>query len=483
MTRLRMMTFTAALGAAVAAACSDGTAPPDDNGADSVVTSLSISGSSSVEIAGTEQLSAAAKNASGGNVDATVTWSSSDESVATVSAAGLVAGIARGTATVTASAEGAAGPVQATHGVQVTVASVTISPALDTLTSIGDTLVFTTAALDADGSPVAGVSVLLVATSPGTATLIGGDTIVAVGPGVSEVTASLDGRSASASVVVHQVATSLAMSEPPDTLTSLGDTRDYTASAVDARGNDVTDGFTWTSTNGSVASVSGSANAETATAVGNGSTTIRVEHSGLQAEATLVVEQQVAGIAVAPGTVSLLETFMQQFTGTAQDARGNAVEGISVTWSSSDDAVASVDALGVVTAEAVGSATITASAEGQDGTAEVTVTAVSFSSHVQPVFTNSCALSGCHTGSNPPHGLNLSAGLSYGNLVNVPAAEAPLDRIEPSDPDASYLIHKIQGTQADVGGSGARMPFGGPYLSQATIDTLRAWVTKGAINN
>jgi len=481
MIRVRWLTTTAALGVAVAGACSDGMAPPDGND-DPVVASLTITGPSSVDLAGTQQLTASAKNASGSSVTATVTWSSSDDGIATVSSTGVVTGIARGTTTVTATTAGASGPIQDTHDVQVTVASVTVSPALDTLTSIGDTIVFTTGALDADDNPVPGVIVTLAATSPGVATLAG-DTLVAVGPGSSTVTASLDGRTATATVVVHQVATSLTMSATLDTLRSVGDTRDYSASATDARGNDITDGFTWASTNGSVASISGSSDAETATAVSNGSTTIRVAHSGFEAEATLVVNQQVASVSVTPGTVSLLETFTSQLAGAALDARGNAVAGVSVTWASSDEAVASVNASGAVTAQAAGDATITASAEGQDGTADVTVTAVSFSTHVQPVFSNSCALSGCHTGSNPPHGLNLSAGLAYGNLVNVPAAEAPLDRIEPGLPDSSYLIHKIQGTQLTVGGSGARMPFGGPYLSQATIDTLRAWVAKGAKNN
>ncbi len=67
--------------------------------------------------------------------------------------------------------------------------------------------------------------------------------------------------------------------------------------------------------------------------------------------------------------------------------------------------------------------------------------------------------------------------------MNVQSNQSPLLRIKPLEPDSSYLVHKIQGTQASVNGSGSRMPLGGAPLSQAQIDTVRAWVKKGASNN
>jgi hypothetical protein len=54
--------------------------------------------------------------------------------------------------------------------------------------------------------------------------------------------------------------------------------------------------------------------------------------------------------------------------------------------------------------------------------------------------------------------------------------------IEPGSPEISYLFHKISGTQASVGGSGARMPKGG-QLSDAEIQTLRDWIAQGALDN
>jgi len=111
-------------------------------------------------------------------------------------------------------------------------------------------------------------------------------------------------------------------------------------------------------------------------------------------------------------------------------------------------------------------------------------TAVSLSRDVQPIFTANCALSGCHAGSSAVLGQNLSSGQAYASIVEVTSQEAaPLKRVRPFLPDSSYLVHKIQGTQGVVGGSGGRMPLGGAPLSDAQIAIIRAWITAGAPNN
>ncbi len=91
------------------------------------------------------------------------------------------------------------------------------------------------------------------------------------------------------------------------------------------------------------------------------------------------------------------------------------------------------------------------------------------------IFTPSCT--GCHAGANAPQGLRLDAGNSYALLVNVPSNEvSSLLRVNPGNPDTSYLVQKIQGN-ASVGG---RMPLGGPALTQAQIDLVRGWIAAGA---
>ena len=106
------------------------------------------------------------------------------------------------------------------------------------------------------------------------------------------------------------------------------------------------------------------------------------------------------------------------------------------------------------------------------------------SADVQPILTANCALSGCHTGSNPQQGQNLSAGQTFSNVVNVASNELPtMDRVKPGQPDSSYLVHKIQGTHLQVGGSGDRMPRGRSPLSQDDINVIRAWIQAGAVSN
>jgi hypothetical protein len=95
------------------------------------------------------------------------------------------------------------------------------------------------------------------------------------------------------------------------------------------------------------------------------------------------------------------------------------------------------------------------------------------------VFTPRCA--GCHTGvgTTLPGVMNLtSAATSHAALVNVASRQVPsLNRVTPGNPGDSYLIRKLEGTPGIVNG---RMPAGGPFLDQTTIDSIRLWITNGA---
>jgi hypothetical protein len=92
------------------------------------------------------------------------------------------------------------------------------------------------------------------------------------------------------------------------------------------------------------------------------------------------------------------------------------------------------------------------------------------------IFTPICTA--CHVGANAPQGLRLDAANSYAMLVNVASAESPGTlRVNPGNPDASYIVHKIEGTAA----VGVRMPANGPpYLPQDRIDLVRRWISAGA---
>ncbi len=96
----------------------------------------------------------------------------------------------------------------------------------------------------------------------------------------------------------------------------------------------------------------------------------------------------------------------------------------------------------------------------------------------------------------PCHGPNGGLGgledcdTAHANLVDVPSTEHPgMDRVEPTDPESSWLMHKLDGTQGDFSAEcvgmfcGAQMPLGGPFLSAGERDAVRTWITNGAAND
>ncbi len=101
-----------------------------------------------------------------------------------------------------------------------------------------------------------------------------------------------------------------------------------------------------------------------------------------------------------------------------------------------------------------------------------------FQSIQDNVFTPVC--SKCHIGASAPEGLQLDAAHSYNLLVGVPSVEdSRLMRVDPGNPDQSYMVLKIEGASGIVG---SQMPLGETPLPQATVDAIRQWVADGAAN-
>ena len=115
-----------------------------------------------------------------------------------------------------------------------------------------------------------------------------------------------------------------------------------------------------------------------------------------------------------------------------------------------------------------------------DTTGEDTTTGLtgpSWAVDVYPVL-NPPVTCDCHTPGSG--GLKMGdAATAYMNLVGVPASKGMLKRVEPGDATKSFMWHKINGTQADVGG-GSQMPLGAPALPQETIDLITEWIDGGA---
>ena len=196
--------------------------------------------------------------------------------------------------------------------------------------------------------------------------------VTAVRAGTAGITAVSEGRSgiATVTVVVPPVA-SVTVSLASSTI-AVGSTTQATATTKDANGQVLTGrAVSWSSDNTSVATVS---TAGLVTAVSVGSANITAASEGRNGSATVTI----VSTAVASVTVSLRASIIgvgwtTLATATTKDAAGNVLVGRSVTWSSDNTSIATVNTIGVVTGVAIGSANITATSEGQSGFAGITV--------------------------------------------------------------------------------------------------------------
>jgi hypothetical protein len=111
--------------------------------------------------------------------------------------------------------------------------------------------------------------------------------------------------------------------------------------------------------------------------VGDGSTDITAPLDSISDTATLTVTLALKSIAVTPGTATIPKGLTQQYTatGTYSDASTADITS-SVTWASSDTAVATIDSAGLATGVGDGSTNITAALDSVvSNTATLTVTA------------------------------------------------------------------------------------------------------------
>lgn len=104
--------------------------------------------------------------------------------------------------------------------------------------------------------------------------------------------------------------------------------------------------------------------------------------------------------------------------------------------------------------------------------------AVDYEADIQPIWDAKC--NSCHfAGGSASMGPVLTAGVSHANIVDKQSPTVALPLVAPGDPDGSYLWHKLNGTQADVGGSGSPMPLGVP-LDADSLAKIEQWITDGA---
>ncbi|MYC88788.1 MAG: hypothetical protein F4X22_11180 [Gemmatimonadales bacterium] len=169
------------------------------------------------------------------------------------------------------------------------------------------------------------------------------------------------------------VATTVEVAPATADLTALGQTVQLTATVRDQNGGIMSGAsVTWTSGDAAVATVDA---AGLVTAVATGAVTINAASGSASGSASVTVTQAAAQIAVTPDSLRLTALAEQrQLTAEAFDANGNAIVDPMLNWASEDDAVATVDAAGLVTAVANGETTVTATSGSASASVAVTVT-------------------------------------------------------------------------------------------------------------
>ncbi|MFH7016380.1 Ig-like domain-containing protein [Flavobacterium sp. FlaQc-47] len=156
---------------------------------------------------------------------------------------------------------------------------------------------------------------------------------------------------------------------PTSATVGLGSTQQLNPTIAPA--NATNQNLTWTSSNTAVATVNGSG---LVTAVSAGTTTITVktvDGNKTATSAITVAAIPVASVSVSPNTASLYAGNTQQLSATIAPA--NATNK-TVTWSSNNTAIATVNSSGLVTAVSAGTAIITAKTQDGNKTATATIT-------------------------------------------------------------------------------------------------------------
>ena len=285
------------------------------------------------------------------------------------------------------------------------VRSVTVTPAAATL-RVGDTQ-----ALSALVDVINGASTAVTwsSESPAVATVSQSGTVSAVATGTAVIRATSAVNSAQSGSAVITVQARRTISVAPATVSiGSGQTATLSASIVAEQGFPST--VTWRTSTATVATVNATTGVVTGVALGTATiTAVAVGDTTLTATATVNIVPVVRSVSVTPTTASVFIGNTQQLTATV-NADAGAVN--TLTWRSSNPAVATVSGSGVVTAVALGNATITALA-----TADTTRRATSVIT--VPARALSVAITQRNVSVNPGTSLTLTAVVTADPGVNA----------------------------------------------------------------
>jgi len=317
----------------------------------------------SLAVGQSQQLSATALYSDGSNKDvtATVTWSSSDSSVASVDSAGMVKAKAQGSVTVSALMSGVKGTANvSSQSDAANLTALNVTPASASV-GIGTTLNFIATATMSDRSTqTVTASVNWSSSDPTVASIDGSGTLTTLKAGVTTITAASGAFTATSVVTVTTATLHSIYLLPGSASVAAGESRQFSAYGIysDNSQQDLTNVVSWGSSDTSVATVQ-SGLAQT---VKTGSTTISASFSGMNATAPLqVTSATLSSITISPYLPTFPVGGFQQFTATATFSDGSSQDLTNgVAWGSDNSSVASISSSGMATGVAAGAANLSA---------------------------------------------------------------------------------------------------------------------------
>lgn len=247
-----------------------------------------------------------------------------------------------------------------------TVTTINVTPRVTAL-RIGTTQQLAVEVLDQTGAPITGKTVTWASTDRTVATVSESGLVTMLTDGSTAITATVDGKVGAAAVQGVAPVASVQLSLPGGPLPP-GDSRSLVVNTLNAAGGPlVARATTFSSSNPAVATVSATG---VVTGVTPGTATITATAEGRSGTVLVTVQlPPVATVTLTPNPFMVQVGGTRQLTVTLRDAGGNTLANRTVTYSSSNPAVATVSATGVVSVLANGNAIITATSEGINGTA------------------------------------------------------------------------------------------------------------------
>ena len=306
----------------------------------------------------------------------TFRWGSSNSSIVSVDQNGMLTALTPGTVVINAEADQTSGNATVTV-TEIPIGSCSLAPTTSKLT-VSQNVQPAVTLRDTANNVISSLGRQIAWTSDNeiAATVTGSGLVTARKAGTARITASpVENTQASCNASVEVVdarIVSAVISPKPSTL-RLGVARQFGVTLTDSAGGAIPAGRTIAWRSVTPATVTVSANG-LVTGLALGAARIAVNAEGAVDTVSFTISKiPVATIRLSPLSSSIVQGGTVQINATIEDSSGTVVTDRAVEWTSSDPTRAAVSQTGLVTTQAPGTVTISATSETRSGSSQVTV--------------------------------------------------------------------------------------------------------------